>query len=209
MVRITTLENAMYQAGLFVSARSTPTFAEACANSTVDTLSLLVAASGAEIAHRVITSIQATSGEGIVVRRLEADYAESPLKFKFVADIDAFVIAINDGLAEGSLKLGVLRPEDQAILEIANVRSGFTDADIRAVRSILEQGERPVFTVTYLPIRTIDIKLVEPRSGMAFLRSDKDASECTTDQFGPEKTKFIAKAKTIDAAHFKIISPGL
>jgi hypothetical protein len=129
---------------------------------------------------------------------MESPYDESPLKLKFVADIDAFVIAVSDGIAEGSLKLGVLRPTDQAIVEVANVRSGFTDADIRAIRKMLEQGMRPVFTVTYLPVLTIGIQLVEPRSGMAFLHTDKDTIEYTTDQFRPEKADSIAKARLVE-----------
>jgi ATP-dependent DNA ligase len=198
-VRIKTLEETMLQAGLLVSSRSTPTLASARANSTVDDLSLLVSVAGPEIASRVIADIQASSGEGIVVRRLESDYAESPLKWKDVADLDAFVIDVNPGLAEGSLKFGVLRPKDGAVIEVANVRSGFNDDDIRTVRKMLEKGEHPVFRITYLPIRTVGIQLVEPRSGMAFLRTDKEARQCTTEQFGAEKASDIARANQIES----------
>ncbi len=199
VLRITALEDAMLKAGLLVSVNSTPTLASARANSTADDLSLLVSVAGSEIAPRIIADIQACSGEGIVVRRLEADYAESPLKWKFVADLDAFVIGINPGLTEGSLKFGLLRPADGAIIEVANVRSGFNDDDIRTVGKMLERGERPVFRITYLPIRTVGINLVEPRSRMAFLRTDKDALECTTEQFDTKKAPAIARAKPLKA----------
>lgn len=195
--RITMLEDAMLQAGLLIKDHSTPTHLLAQANSIQPSLSLLVAATGAEIARRVFEEIQAVSGEGVIVRRLEADYHESPLKFKFVDTIDAFVIALNEGVAEGSLKLGLVRSTDQAIIEVANVRSGLTDDNISQVRTMLEQGERPVFPVTYLPKRTIGIQLVEPRTSMSLLRSDKMASECTTDQFGQEKADLIARAKPV------------
>lgn len=197
IMRITTLEEAMHQAGLLVARRSTSTYVEARSNSTVHDLALLTAAVGTDITHRVIEQVQASSGEGIVVRRLESPYDESPLKFKFTADIDAFVIGVNDGMAEGSLKFGVLRSTDGAVIEVANVRSGLNDADIRTVRQMLAQGERPVFTLTYLPIRTIGIQLVEPRTSMAQKRSDKEAAECTTEQFGPEKEVLIDQAKPV------------
>jgi hypothetical protein len=198
IVRIKMLEQAMLQAGLLVSSRATPTWAEARANSTVHDLCLLVSAAGQDVAPQIIADIQASSGEGIVVRRLEASYAESPLKWKFVADIDAFVIGVNGGVAEGSLKFGMIRPEDGAIIEVGNVRSGFNDDAIRTVRQMLELGERPVFTITYLPVNTIGIQLVEPRSGMTFLRTDKEARQCTTEQFGAEKASDIARAKPVE-----------
>jgi hypothetical protein len=197
VVRITTLEEAMLQANLLIAQRSTPTFVDARANSRETGLVLLVAGVGTDLARQVVEQIQGSSGEGIVIRRLESPYEESPLKFKFLADLDAFVIGVNDGVAEGSLKFGVIRSTDGATIEVANVRSGFVDADVRAVREMLKRGERPVFTVRYLPIRTIGIQLVEPRSGMAFLRSDKEAQECTTEQFGPEKASMIAQATSI------------
>ncbi len=201
-MRITTLEEAMYQAGLLSAKRSTPTLAQSRSNSTANGLCLLVAAAGADNAFQVVEEVQAASGEGIIVRRLESPYEESPLKFKFLADIDAFVIAINDGVAQGSLKFGVLRSSDRAIIEVANVRSGLTDTDIRAVRTLLERGEHPVFTITFLPIRTIGLQLVEPRTTIARLRTDKNAGECTTDQFGPEKASLIAHAKPVHGMMF-------
>jgi hypothetical protein len=198
VLRITTLEDAMLKAGLLASLDSTPTLALASANSRVGDLSLLVSIADSQIAPRVIADIQASAGEGIIVRRLDSDYAESPLKWKFVADLDAFAIGVNTGLAEGSLKFGVFRSTDGAVIEIANVRSGFNDNDIRTVRRMIEQGAHPVFRITYLPIRTVGIHLVEPRSGMAFLRTDKDAYQCTTEQFGEEKASDIMQAKPIE-----------
>lgn len=155
--RITTLEYAMFRAGLLVRDTSTPTHLQAQANSKHPLLSLLVAATGADLARKVYEEVQEASGEGVVVRRLEADYLESPLKFKFVEEIDVFVLSVNEGVAEGSLKMGLVRSSDQAVIEVGNVRSGLTDANIAEVRAMLARGERPVFPVTYLPKRTIGI----------------------------------------------------
>ncbi len=194
---ITTLERAMFGAGLLKEACSTPTLSQALANSTVPNLALLVAAAGAERGQRVLEAVQAGGGEGVVVRRLFGDYQESPRKYKFVADLDAFVLGVNTGLAGGSLKLGIVRRADGAIIEVANVRSGLTDGDIAAVQEMLTQGRRPVFTVTFLPARTVGVLLVEPRSGMALLRSDKEAAECTDEQYEPEKADLIAQAQAV------------
>lgn len=190
-LRMNTLHEAMRDAGLLIENRFTPTFAEAQANSTEVYLALLAPTLERGTGPRIVEEVQAASGEGVVARRMLSDYRESPLKFKFVADLDAFVIAIN----EGSLKMGVFRPADGAIIEVANVRSGLTDADIRTVRQMLERGTRPVFTVTYLPKRTVGIQLVEPRTSMTRLRSDKSAAECSTDQFEAEKAPLIAQAQ--------------
>lgn len=196
--RITTLEEAMLNAGLLLEDRSTPTHLLARSNSACSDLALLVAAPGEQYGQRVINAVRAASGEGIIVRNLTGDYQMSPLKFKFVTDLEAFVIAANDGLEAGSLKFGLVRP-DGAVIEIANVRSGFNAAEINAVRQMLDRGERPVFKVTYLPKRTVGLLLVEPKSGMSMLRSDKDAAECTTDQLGEEKAELVAQAKPLQS----------
>jgi ATP-dependent DNA ligase len=133
----------------------------------------------------------------VVVRRLFGDYQESPGKYKFVADLDAFVLGVNAGLAGGSLKLGVVRRADGAIIEVANVRSGLKDSDIAAVREMLDQGKRPVFTVTFLRPNTVGVLLQEPRSSMTLLRSDKEAAECTDEQYEPEKADLIAQAQPV------------
>jgi hypothetical protein len=197
VLRITTLEQAMLKAGLLTEDRSMPTFLLARANSAANKLSLLVSASGAVMAQRAVESIQACNGEGVVVRNLQGDYFHPPLKFKFVADLDAFVIAVNDGLGGGSLKLGVVRTSDRRVVEVANVRAGLSATDLDVVRRMLADGKRPVFTVTYLPKRTVGIQLVEPRTNLSLMRDDKDPSECTTDQFGPEKAMLIAQADAV------------
>jgi hypothetical protein len=67
---------------------------------------------------------------------------------------------------------------------------------------MLKQGEQPVLTIEYLPIRTVGITLVEPKTSIRKLRTDKTAAECTTDQFGPEKAALIAAAKAISQSVF-------
>ena len=149
---------------------------------------------GAERAAHTLEAVQAASGEGVVLRSLSGDYAAGPFKFKFVTDIDVFVIGVNEGLSAGSLKLGLVRHTDGAVICVGNVRAGLTDSNVNAVRAMLADGQRPVFTVTYLPKRTVGIQLVEPSTSMALLRTDKDPAECTTEQFGAEKADFIAQA---------------
>jgi hypothetical protein len=192
--RILTLVQTMLQAGLSRTGVPTPTHLAARANSTVADLALLASVSGADQAARTLEAVRTSSGEGVVIRRLSGDYATGPFKFKFVTDIDVFVIGVNEGLSGGSLKLGLVRPTDGAVIGVGNVRAGLTQANITAVRALLADGQHPVFTVTYLPKRTVGIQLVEPTTGMALLRTDKDSAECTTEQFGEEKAEFIAQA---------------
>lgn len=192
---ITTLERAMFGIGLLKEACSTPTLALALANSTVPNLALLVAAAGAVRGQQVFDAVQASGGEGVVVRKLFGGYEDYPLKFKFLDDIDVIVIGLNDGLAAGSLKLGLIRPSDGAVIEVGNVRSGLSDDDVNAVRKMFADGKRLVFSVNFVPNSTVDIRLVQPVTSMTRLRVDKAAEECTTDQFDAEKAELIARAK--------------
>jgi hypothetical protein len=192
--RILTLVQALLQDGLSRTGVPTPTHLLARANSTVTDLALLASVSGAEQAARTLEAVRASSGEGVVLRNLSGDYATEPFKFKFTSDIDAFVISVNEGLSGGSLKLGLVRHTDGAVICVGNVRAGLTEANIASVGAMLAAGQRPVFTVTYLPKRTVGIQLVEPTAGMTMLRTDKDPAECTTEQFGAEKAEFIAQA---------------
>lgn len=192
--RIALLEEGMQQAGLITSGGAT--YAEAMERSALPELALLTPApSGLQI----IDVILASGGEGVIVRTLDAPYEGGDTKhirkFKFVADLDAIVLGINVGKATGSVQLGLVRPSDGALIEIGNVRSGLNDAAMMRLAEMLRQGEQPVLTVTYLPIRTVGIMLVEPKTSIQKLRTDKLAIECTTDQFGPEKFALIAAAK--------------
>ena len=163
----------------------------------VESLSVLLAVRGAEQAQAVIEEVQAAGGEGVVLRRLDAPYPEGGFKYKFLEDLDAFVIGIEPGIAAGSLKLALRRPADGAVIEIGRVRSGLTDADVETVRCLLQRGPFPVLTVKYMPASTIGITLVQPQTSLALLRRDKDARECTTNQFGPQKATCIAQARPI------------
>ena len=194
---ITTLERAMFDAGLLKEACSTPTLAQALANSTVPNLALLVAAAGAERGQRVLEAVQVGGGEGVVVRRLFGDYRESPGKYKFVADLNAFVLGVNAGLAGGSLKLGVVRRADGAIIEVANVRSGLTDSDIAAVQEMLDPGEAARVHRDLSPGTHCGRAPGGTRSSMTLLRSDKEAAECTDEQYEPEKADLIAQAQAV------------
>ena len=202
--RIETLEEGMKQAGLIAGGGAT--YAQAMERSALPDLALLTPAPSG---FPLIDTILACGGEGVIVRTLDAPYEGGDTKyirkFKFLADLDAIVIGVNPGKATGSIQLGLIRPADGALIGIGNVRAGFNDQAIMDLAEMLERGEHPVLTVTYLPIRTVGIALVEPKTSIQKLRTvrtDKIASECTTDQFGPEKAALIASAKAISPSVF-------
>ncbi len=199
--RLTRLVRAMHGAGLLKEARLTPTIAQSQQNSPMSQLSVLLGVQGKGRASSVLQEIQVAGGEGVVIRSLGAPYATGGFKYKFLEDIDAFVIGIEPGVSEGSLVLGMVRPSDHAIVEVGHVRSGLTDANIQRVRGMILRGENPVFRVTYLPASTIGMTLVQPKTSMDALRTDKAAHECTTNQFGPEKAAFIAQARPLVGMH--------
>jgi len=164
-------------------------------------LFVLTAEDDPEAGRAVVDAVRARGGEGIVIRTLDAPYVEGDTrhvrKIKFLADLDAFVIRVNPGLATSSVTLGLTRPWDGAVIEICNVRSGLTDADIDALGAQLAGGARPVLTVEYLPARTGGVRLVEPkvRTVGGLVRGDKTWQECHTTQMGAGKDALFAAAK--------------
>ncbi|HEU5384247.1 MAG TPA: hypothetical protein VFV38_53325, partial [Ktedonobacteraceae bacterium] len=162
--RLTRLVRGMQGAGLLKKATLTPTIRQAQQNSTVPLLSVLLAIQGEMLAQSTIKEIQTAGGEGVILRSLDAPYQAGGFKYKFLADIDAFVIGIEPGLAGGSLTLALIRPSDRAVIEVGHVRSGLNASDVEQVRQMLAQGRWPVFRVTYLPASTIGITLVQPQT---------------------------------------------
>ncbi len=164
-------------------------------------LVLLTACVGNVSGKLVFESIQQRGGEGIIVRTMNAPYQGGDTrhirKFKFQDDLDCFVIGVNPGLATGSVKMGLVREADGAIVSVGNVRSGLRDCDITRLGEMLARGERPVLKVTYLPIRTVGIQLVEPRTSISELRTDKPWHECLASQFGAGKAEMIAQATAV------------
>ncbi|HEU5379008.1 MAG TPA: hypothetical protein VFV38_26595 [Ktedonobacteraceae bacterium] len=195
--RMTLAVRSLRDAGLLKDVHLTPTLSQAQQNSTVPLLCVLLPIQGEQLAQSVLTEIQTAGGEGVVIRSLDAPYTTGGFKYKFVEDIDAFVIGIEPGVSTGSLILAMVRPSDRAIVEVGHVRSGLNDTDIERVRGMLVRGQSPVFRVTYLPSSTIGMTLVQPKTSMDALRTDKEARDCTTDQFGPEKTTIIAQARSV------------
>lgn len=167
---------------------------------------LLTAEAQPDAGRAVVDAVAARGGEGIVIRTLDAPYVEGDTrhvrKIKFLADLDAFVVRVNPGLATGSVTLGLVRPADGAVIEVCNVRSGLTDADIAALDELVQKGERPVLTVEYLPARTVGVRLVEPkvRTSAGLARGDKEWRECHTTQMGAAKEALFAAAKTTKMA---------
>ena len=196
-IRLTRLVRSMQVAGLLKEPQLTPTLSEARQNSTTPLLSVLLGVQGKEQARRVMQEIQAAGGEGVILRSLDAPYHEGGFKYKFLEDLDAFVIGIEPGIAGGSLRLALLRPSDGAVIEVGHVRSGLNEAEVEQVRDLLARGRWPVFRVSYLPASTIGITLVQPQTSMAWLREDKEVRECSTDQLGADKASLIAAARPI------------
>lgn len=143
------------------------------------------------------TRIQGRGGEGVILRDMDAPYqegdTESIRKFKFLASVDCIILAVNPGLATGSITLGLLR-EDGTIIDVGNVRSGLKDCDITAIAAMLAAGKRPVIEIQYLLARTVGYKLVEPKTSMLKLRTDKDWHECWALQLGHDKHALITAA---------------
>jgi len=198
--RIAILEQALIEAGLIVSAVAAVTTINTTISTTTANLGLhlLIAEADLTRARKVVAQIQKAGGEGVIVRTLSAPYQAGDTrhvrKFKFLTDLDAIVIGIRPGIATGSATLGLIRPSDGAIIEVGSVRSGLNDSDLIRLAEMLAQGQTPVLKVAYLPIRTVGIKLVEPKTSMRELRTDKLAYECTTDQLGPAKTAMVTAA---------------
>jgi ATP-dependent DNA ligase len=170
---------------------------------TAQNLFLLVSENNAKKGKDIVQAIRSKGGEGVIVRTHNAHYQAGDTryirKFKFLADLDAIVIGVQPGMATGSVILGLIRPSDGAVIEVVRVRGGLKDNDIIKLGEMVKQGERPVLKVEYLPIRTVGIRLVEPKTSMSELRHDKNADECTTDQLGAEKAEMFAKATPFKA----------
>lgn len=141
--RMTMAVCSLRDAGLLKDVHLTPILSQAQQNSTVPLLCVLLPIQGEQIAQAVLTEIQTAGGEGVVIRSLDAPYTTGSFKYKFVEDIDAFVIGIEPGVSTGSLILAMVRPSDRAIVEVGHVRSGLTDADIERVKGMLVRGQSP------------------------------------------------------------------
>ena len=190
--RIAVLEAAFADHGLVSAvAPSIEALAPNC-------LYLLTCAVDPAAGRTLVDLVLTRGGEGVIIRTLDAPYLEGDTrhvrKVKFCATLDAFVIRINPGLATGSVTLGLLRPSDGAVIEICNVRSGLKDQDITHLGALLASGERPVLEVEYLPARSVTHKIVEPKTSIAALRTDKTWQECGTDQLGTDKAAIISAA---------------
>ncbi len=224
--RIEKLRAVLVSAGLIEQAGATA----AQTVSEVQGLALLIPATEPQKKQAVMSGVMQAGGEGIIVRTLDAPSLQGDTrherKLKFVADVDAIVIGIKPGVdaspGSGSLRLGLVRPEDGAIIEVGCVRSGLRDADIAHIGTLLlEQGRDkahvlstpptppslpilplpPVMTVSFLKARTVGITLVEPTTAITRLRTDKHAIECTTDQLvevlGEDRVAMISNARPI------------
>jgi hypothetical protein len=201
--RIALLQDAFTQAELTKHALATPTLDEALHNSLIFGLLLLTPVQGSEKSGHVVEVVRQHAGEGVILRRLAASYTSpnAVLKYKFTADIDVVVIGIKPGSAGGSLKIGLRRPSDNAMIACGHVRSGLTNQDITVLAEQLAQGIWPVIKVTYRLARTSGVVLVEASTSRAWIRSDKAPWSCTTDQLGEEKAALIEQAAPVPGIH--------
>lgn len=207
--RLHTLQQAMLEAKLLKSPCSTPTHISAIANSTVEKLALLTASTGGiDEMRRLVAWLRETGKEGVIIRLLDGEYSggRAVQKFKFLSDIDAVVIGFESASSEGSISLGLYRPTDGSIIGIGNVRAGLTDTDIRELKQRHARGEWTVLMVRYLGARTVGIKLVEPQTNLAWVRSDKLPTECTPDQFGDEKAALAEQADPLFLSFANLLS---
>ncbi len=202
-MRIALLQDAFKHAELIKQAIPTPTLDEALHNSLIFGLMLLTPVKGSENIGHVVEVVRQRAGEGIILRRLAASYTSpnAVLKYKFTADIDVVVIGIKPGSAGGSLKIGVRRPSDNAMIACGHVRSGLTHQDVTLLAERLAQGIWPVIKVTYRLARTSGVALVEASTSREWIRSDKAPWSCTTDQLGEEKAALIEQATPVPGIH--------
>ena len=171
---------------------------------TVPGLYVLAPALGEQEKRRTWAAIVEQEGEGGVFRKIDGPSRPGPRdtpyerKLKLRTDVDAIVLGIKPGHAAGSLWIGLVRPSDQAVLEIGSVRSGLTDADVHHIGTLLASGKTPVISVEFLSARTVGYRLAEPTTALSHLRDDKAAADCTTDQlldiFGPTRRLAIESA---------------
>lgn len=206
--RVKTLEDALVKAGLISKGRptcwftTTDTAVAATVTATKDGLYLLTAETDPITSWAIYAEVKASGGEGVVFRTMDATYQVGDTKFirkfKFVDDLDAIVVGIQPGIRTGSVRLALRRTSDNELVEVGNVRSGLTDADITTLDQMLQNGLVPVLKVEYLPIRTVGTRLVEPKTSITCLRTDKRAWDCTTEQFNsPAKTLLFDNAKPL------------
>ena len=204
--RIATLQQAMLEAGLLKAPRATPTLHEAFENSTISGLALLTPVSGLEEITCLMSVVQEQGGEGFVLRLLHEGGYLGPrtlLKYKLLADIDVVVIGIKQGAGGGSLETALRRPSDNAAIASGRVRAGLSKDDMLALAEQLAQGIRPVMKIRYLPKRTVGITLVEGRTNREWVRTDKSAWDCTTEQWGEEKAHLVALAPALAGISFE------
>jgi hypothetical protein len=204
--RINLLVAALYRAHLLLTQGATPTLREARANSQMAGL-MLLSPEPANV-EAIVAVVREDGGEGVIIRNLSAPYSQAKgiLKYKFTNDLDAIVIGMKPGTNGGSLRLGLRRLSDNAVIEVGCVRSGLTSEDLRWFIDRLTSGQYPVLKVTFLPARTVGLSLVEPTTSRSWLRADKTAWQCTTDQLGHAKERLVAKAKP--AAGVKLSAPS-
>ena len=202
-MRIALLQDAFKQAELIKQAIPTPTLDEALHNSLIFGLMVLTPVKGSENIGHVVEVVRQRAGEGVILRRLAASYPSpnAVLKYKFTADIDVVVIGIKPGSDGGSLKIGVRRPSDNAMIACGHVRSGLTHQDITWLAERLAQGIWSVIKVKYRLARTSGVVLVEASTSREWIRSDKEPWSCTTDQLGEEKAALIEQAAPVPGIH--------
>lgn len=165
-------------------------------------LALLSPATFSHMKQATVRLVEQAGGEGVILRDLRGPSVQGNTKYerkvKFQGEIDCAIVGVNKTRLDKSFRLGLYR-SDGSIIEVGNLRSGFTGSDFAAVEASLALGLMPVVSVEFLPARTVGITLVEPKSGRDKFRTDKLPRDCTTDQLteilGENRQSLIDAAK--------------
>ncbi len=122
--------------------------------------------------------------EGIMAKRLGSEYEPGKrsgnwLKIKEIKSMDVVVLGWKEGQGGrsgtfGSLKVGAYK--DGELVELGYVGTGFTENDLKLIKTLLESGRKFVIEVEFQEF-TKDGKLRMPR--FVKLRLDKRPEECT------------------------------
>lgn len=178
--RIAKLEQLLQAAELFLHGGATMARSRACA----EQLFLLTPATTPADKQMVLEEVRQGLGEGIIVRTLNgpslAGETRYERKFKLTASVDVVMLGVEPGMEGGSIRMGLVRPTDGALISVGKLRSGLRASDIARLEQQWAAGTPPVLEVSFLVARTVGLALVEPVFQRA--RVDKQVSECTTTQ---------------------------
>jgi bifunctional non-homologous end joining protein LigD len=117
----------------------------------------------------MLSKVKQAKGEGIVQKDINSKYAPGSTrsweKYKLLKTNDVAIIGITLGTGRrkgyfGALKIAVNTPK--GLKPVGKVGTGFSDADLKEIKSRLDQGEKLVARIQYRKIGSAD-HYIEPR----------------------------------------------